>query len=397
MSNLSTTQPLISVVVPAYNQAHYLAEALQSVLEQRYTNFEIIVVDDGSTDDTAQVAASFSDPRVRYVFQENAGLSAARNCGLHMAKGEWISFLDSDDRFLPTKLERLAAEFVADGQLGLVAGQAIFIDGDGRTLDQRVETPLPADPADLLLGNPIHVGSVLVRREWLDAVEPFDESLRACEDWDLWLRLALAGCPMRSICEPVSLYRVHGDQMTRESTRMRTAMLATLAKMFVHHDLPDEWRARKRAAYAAAHLRATARALHAGEGEAARTDLASAVHLNPALLERGGTAVIETLMGWAHAPHAQPLRYATRIFDVLPAELAHVRHKRQQWLAELAAQLAFHAHERQEASRVRAFVWRTLRHQPARLSNRGLLSIGVRACLPRFKRFSSRQASQSSA
>ena len=108
----------VSVIIPAYNQSHYLSEAVQSVLNQTYPDFEIIIVDDGSTDDTREVAHSYSDPRVRYIYQDNAGLSAARNTGIRHATGDIIVLMDSDGQHPPEEIPRLIKELEAIPKAG---------------------------------------------------------------------------------------------------------------------------------------------------------------------------------------------------------------------------------------------------------------------------------------
>jgi len=154
----------VSVIIPAYNQGLYLKEAIQSVLDQTYPNFDLVIVDDGSTDDTAEVVHRFRDQRIRYIYQENRGLSAARNTGIQHSDGELLTFLDSDDLFFPDKLEVLVAELEQHPEVGFVAGQAVLIDEYGNPLGEVFNTPLPDDPARLLLWNPLHVCSVMVRR-----------------------------------------------------------------------------------------------------------------------------------------------------------------------------------------------------------------------------------------
>ncbi len=281
----SSQAPLISVIIPAYNQADYLAAAVHSVLDQTYRNIEVIVVDDGSTDQTAEIGQSFADPRVRYFHQENRGLSGARNTGIRNARGDYLSYLDSDDLFLPDKLSLLAKVLDATPEVGLVAGQAIPIDESEQKIGKVFDTPLPADPTNLLLGNPLHVGSVLVRKSCQDEVGFFDETLRSYEDWDMWLRLGLAGCGMAWVDQPVSLYRFHTAQMTRIGTQMTTATFAVLDNFFNIPDLPRPWLDLKARAYSNAHLRATAQAYLSRDFERAKEHLSSAVDLNPCLEE----------------------------------------------------------------------------------------------------------------
>ena len=247
--------PAVSVIIPAYNQALYLDEALRSVLAQTCPDFEVIVVDDGSTDDTPGVTKQHTDPRVHYVYQENQGLSAARNTGIRHAQGRYLTYLDSDDLFLPHKLAVLIAEIERPPAAGLVAGHAIPIDAMGNPIGHIFDQPLPLEPERLLLGNPLHVGSILIRREWQERAGFFDETLRSYEDWDMWLRLARVGCPMRSIAQPVSFYRFHGAQMSRHGVQMTNASFAVLDKVYRENDLPERWQALRPQAYSRANLR----------------------------------------------------------------------------------------------------------------------------------------------
>ena len=141
--------PLVSIIVPAYNQSHYLEAAVQSALAQTYADVEVIVVDDGSTDDTRAVAQRLTDSRVRYVYQENRGLPAARNTGIRHARGSLLSFLDSDDLFLPDKVRLLLAAMEADPSLGLVAGQAVVIDETLFDAEEKMERAVAVAKDDL--------------------------------------------------------------------------------------------------------------------------------------------------------------------------------------------------------------------------------------------------------
>ena len=196
--------PKIAVIIPAYNQSQYLGQAIQSVLEQTFQDWEAIVVDDGSSDETRSVALSYPDARLHYVYQENRGLSAARNTGIRNTTAPYLSFLDSDDMFLPEKLAILLDALEAKPAVGLVAGQAIPIDEHGKQVGKIMDTPIPQDSEQLLLGNPLHVGSVLLRRNWQEKAGLFDESLRSYEDWDMWLRLGVPGL-RHGLCKPAGL------------------------------------------------------------------------------------------------------------------------------------------------------------------------------------------------
>lgn len=373
----------VSVIIPAYNQAHYLGDAISSALGQTYRNVEVIVVDDGSTDHTRAVVEAFDDARLCYVYQENSGLSAARNTGIRHARGTYLSYLDSDDRFLPQKVALLLAALQERPEVGLVAGQAIPVDEQGKQNGRLFDRPVPADTRELLLGNPLHVGSVLVRRSWQERAGFFDEQLRSYEDWDMWLRLAQLGCEMAWVAQPVSLYRFHADQMTRDGSQMTTATFAVLDKLFADPDLPEAWRKWRNLAYSRAHLRAAAQAYRRDESLAvACTHLEEAVALDPKLAAEGGERLAQHLFAWTDLPKiADPLAYLERIYDNLPPTLTCLSVRRREALGQVAMRLAFAAEQQGDLARARTSLHHALRHQPRWLVNRGVLSILVRSHL----------------
>jgi hypothetical protein len=374
----------IAVIIPAYNQAHYLCAAVDSVLASTFPDFELVIVNDGSTDRTAEVAASFNDPRVRTVHQANQGLSAARNTGIRCSQAPYLTFLDSDDLFLPEKLEVLSRALDDDSQLGLVAGQAVLIDQHGARLGSDFTGELPQPASRLVLGNPLHVGSVMLRREWQERVGFFDESLRSYEDWDLWLRLALAGCPMRSIPQPVSAYRFHTGQMIRNGAQMTQASFATLQKVYDRPDLPTEWLVLCENAFSQAHLRAAANAFLAGETADGSSHLAQAVRLNPGLLDQQAQPLADRLSAWTELPKvADPLSLLETVYRNLPPELETLRRRGRSDLANLALRQAFSAPP-DSPQPARTALLRALRYQPlAVLANRGALALLARTLLRR--------------
>ncbi|WP_324667972.1 glycosyltransferase family 2 protein [Geochorda subterranea] len=186
--------PLVSVIIPTYNNAHVLPRAIRSVLAQTYSNWELIVVDDGSSDNTAEVMGQFEDPRIRYIRHDNPGMGpgAARNTGLRLAQGDYVAFLDSDDEWLPEKLEAQLGVFKrASERVGVVyCGVLRVYDGTGfrRTHIPRVRGMALQDALALEVG--CTPSTTMVRRAYLSQVGLFDESLMTGEDLDMWLRLA---------------------------------------------------------------------------------------------------------------------------------------------------------------------------------------------------------------
>ena len=376
------SSPKVDIIIPAYNQGDYLKESVESALAQTWENLEIIIVDDGSTDDTAKVGRSFADPRVTYIYHDNKGLSGARNTGLGHSTGEYVSFLDSDDLFFPTKIQNLLSLFDQNPEIGLAAGDSTLIDDHGQPIGKTYGDGLPNNPTGWLQGNRFHVGAVLVKKEWLDKVEPFDESLRACEDWDMWLRLSIAGCKMAWLPEMVSMYRVHGQQMTRETMRMKSAMFSVLDKTFSRDDLGESWRAEEAKARSSALIKAAARAFLSGDKVQAGEDFAEAVHVNPQLANGQADQVVQTFLGWAHAPSsADPYQYMVDVFDQMPAELNVSAEKKQALLGDLAVNLAFENFAKGEKSKTKKYVHETAKIAPTRLINRKLCGIYFRSLL----------------
>ncbi|OHB73454.1 MAG: hypothetical protein A2V70_06785, partial [Planctomycetes bacterium RBG_13_63_9] len=183
---------MITTVITSYNKGPYLADAIRSALDQDYASHEVIVVDDGSTDDTCEVAKAFGD-RIRYVRQPNRGQAHARNRGTREARGQFVAFLDGDDRWRPGKLSAQIALFGNNHRLGVVYADCVAL-RDGRATGlSRGETRglYRGNVLDrLLVDNVVPFSSTLVRREYLLDVGMFDESVRVADDYDLWLRMA---------------------------------------------------------------------------------------------------------------------------------------------------------------------------------------------------------------
>jgi glycosyltransferase involved in cell wall biosynthesis len=230
MKKNAEREPLVSIIIPSYNHAQYLGDAIRSVLYQDYHDFEIIVVDDGSTDNSRELVAQFGD-KVWYIYQENAGLSAARNAGIRAAKGSLIGVLDADDLYEPMFLNMLVDALKADPEAdGAYCGYQ-FVDQENNLLPQIENRPVPSDELHhaLLDGNFFVPESIFLRRYVYDEVGPFDVSLRACEDWDMWLRVTKK-FKIIHVPDILTRHRILAGSMSTDPLRMMTARLAVLKK-----------------------------------------------------------------------------------------------------------------------------------------------------------------------
>jgi glycosyltransferase involved in cell wall biosynthesis len=257
--NEMDASPLVSVVIPAYNVSGYIADSLGSVLSQDFTDYEVIVVNDGSPDTPALEAAlaPFRD-RIVYLTQPNAGPSAARNTAIRQARGTYVAFLDGDDRWLPHYLADQVERALADPSLAVVYGDVEII-GDatvaGKTASELNGTAETATFVGLLAERCTFTTScAMVRRDWCVNAGLFDERLRHCEDFDLWLRIAHAGGRFDRTSKVLAQYRRHGSGASADLQAMADGKLAVMEKCERTLTLSPE--ARAAIAHARAHQRA---------------------------------------------------------------------------------------------------------------------------------------------
>jgi glycosyltransferase involved in cell wall biosynthesis len=225
----------VSVIIPTFNRGILLCEAIDSVLAQNFTDLEIVVVDDGSTDHTASLCQKFGN-RIFYHPQQNRGVAAARNQGVRLARGEFICFLDSDDLWKPNKLEIQIAFADAHPEYGLIATEIASFDRQGIVSDRskasmyKIANGMVIE--DLLFSNWIQTSTVLVRAETLEVVGGFDEDVgQFGEDWLLWMRIA-SRFPVYFIPEPLVLYRIHQEKLTSRQPEIQyDGLIRIIAKL----------------------------------------------------------------------------------------------------------------------------------------------------------------------
>jgi len=212
-------EDLISIIMPAYNAEKYIAESIESVIKQTYQNWELIIIDDGSTDRTAEMVNNFkSDRRIKYFYQSNGKQGKARNLGIKKSTGEYIAFLDADDKWASEKLSIQMTFLSADHMIDLLFSQGYSVEDDlikdynvcvKDLWDQR-------DVSTFIDQNQIPILSVLVRKDALTKVNNFSESenIQNVEDYHLWLKLLIHGCKFKSIPDRLFYYRIHRQQAT---------------------------------------------------------------------------------------------------------------------------------------------------------------------------------------
>jgi GT2 family glycosyltransferase len=241
--------PQFSVVVPAYNTEATVAAAVRSVIGQTQPDLEVIVIDDGSTDATAASVESIADPRLRVLRQPNRGLASARNAGMAAARGRYITLLDSDDLYLPRYLELTQAALESSPDVGIAYTDAYVFDASSgkvrrRSAMARSAPPVPPPPdrdgflIELLRRNFVYVAAAIPRHV-IDAVGGFDESRTSAEDYELWLRILIAGYRAVRIEGQQALYRKHPGQMSRDLVTMTSNLLAVYEGLRME-DMPSD-------------------------------------------------------------------------------------------------------------------------------------------------------------
>lgn len=210
-----THMPLISIIMPAYNAARTIKESIKSVLDQTYPQWELLVINDGSKDQTSAIVKLINDPRIILIEQENAGVASARNNGISKAQGEYIAFLDSDDLWMKNKLEK-QLDFLQTNDLSIVYSKTYCLFEDTNTVkDCFVDVNMGIkDAQKILVFDFVPILTVMLHKKILDEIGTFDLKLQGTEDWDLWIRV-LQRYSIGYIDEFLTIYRITPNSLSR--------------------------------------------------------------------------------------------------------------------------------------------------------------------------------------
>jgi glycosyltransferase involved in cell wall biosynthesis len=313
--------PRVSIIIPTYNRAGYLTESVQSVLDQSFGDFELIVVDDGSTDNTKEAIESFKDPHIRYIYQENRGISAARNTGIKHSSGEYVAFLDSDDLRLPRYLEKNVELLDSRPDIGIVFSDLYVFESETesslgsmwkgvlkyresylREIESGVRRPLAALFKDGPFSN-----AFIVRRQVLDEAGYYDESLpNGNEDFEFYVRVLLH-IRVGFVYEPLGRYRIHSDNLSGNCEKMYQGRIAVVNKLINDYSFYKEYHKLIRRRLAWTHCRYGWEQTNTNGGESAgREKLLEAIGVDPwwprpyyyLILSLLGSRGINTFKSW---------------------------------------------------------------------------------------------------
>lgn len=314
----------VSVIMPVYNVEAYVGTAIASVLAQTFQNFELIIVDDGSTDGSARQIAQFQDARIRLLRQENLGLSAARNTGLRAARGEFVALLDGDDCWHPEKLAQHVSHLKTAPHVGVSYSRSAFMNEQGQLTGELIRSKLRnVSLRDLLLTNPVGNGSSpVLRRATLEAVAQdrrqthtpqdtrhselcyFDEALHYAEDIECWARIALrTHWQFEGLATPLTYYRLRQDSLSHQVMHQHESMLFVLDALM---SLAPSALAKDKTLFQAAHAHYLARsAIRAGQSDIAKALLRRALGYDWRILKEKPRQTLFILLATYGAPWFQ--------------------------------------------------------------------------------------------
>lgn len=312
--------PKVSIIMPTYNNGKYIGEAIESVLEQTYPNWELIVIDDGSTDDTAEIVTGFAEPRIRYIRQANRGVCVARNVGVEAAKGDYIAFLDADDRYRPDKLSAQVAHLDTHPEIGLTYGSRIEIDEHGQLVNL-ARLPGEATLETVVLSFPFAPTDIIVRRHWIDICGGFRQGFVVNEDRDLYIRLVLAGCRCVGLPEFLAYRRLNTQKTFRDLPARLDDMLRALDTAFGDVRCSQEIKALYRPAHRNVYLSWAYQAAIQGESSLAEEYWDAVLHYDPDSMADDGKKLSQSLVRMSTRDGGDHETRLRRVFAQLPASM----------------------------------------------------------------------------
>lgn len=316
--------PTVSIIIPTHNRSMLLREAIESVLAQTFAPIEVIVVDDGSVDDTEPVVAAYGES-VRYIRQENTGVAAARNHGFADSHGEYVGFLDDDDIFLPAKIEQQVRQLESKPEIALTHCRFYHINERGKRISRIGLLPQGNVLAQLLCKNFIWMGAPLIRRRVLEQVGAFDAQLSTGADYDIWLRIAAAGYEFGCVQQPLGAYRIQRNSMVTNIAKTEHEVIFSLDRMFANPELAIALTSIQNQAYATWRFWFSRRYYAVGEWEKAQQNLVQAYTLYPQLLHDRAELILGFCSEALDERIHDPVAYLENVFQYLPPELDFAR------------------------------------------------------------------------
>jgi glycosyltransferase involved in cell wall biosynthesis len=316
--------PLISIIIPAYNNAEYLDDAIQSVLNQTYPKFELIIINDASPDHVEEVVKAYSDNRIQYIRHEkNQGLSAARNTGIRNSAGELIALLDGDDYFHSDKLKAHVEYLEKNPQIEVTYNARFELNHSSTSIRELWRPPTTVDISDLIMGYPFAPSDMVIRREPLFRVGLFEVSYTYYgEDMDINCKLALDGCRFASVDRALNYRRYHSQRKINDLRLYQQDEFRPLYETFASDRFPEEFSDLKNLAFSNRYLGWAIFAFLQEDTELGQEYLSEAVKLNPTILEGRPSPLLEEIIRYSTLDGSRDHEELLQIlFRQLPTDL----------------------------------------------------------------------------
>lgn len=376
---------LVSVIIPTYNQAKYLTTALESIFAQTYPLLEVIVVNDGCSDETTSILQAY-ESRIQVIEQENCGLPAARNRGFLASHGHYVYFFDSDDQTHPDFIQTVVNFLDHHPEYGLAYSAWKQIDSNGFPLNE-VHPNREGNLLEAILTREIFFFSSMsiIQREWLQKVDLYDESLHWSDDADLWLRLSNSGCQFGYIDQPLVNYRVHRESMSGQVKPVQIDdWHRVLDRFFANPTLPVEIQGLRAKAYSVLNFETAGRYFRSGDIENGQEQLRQALLKQPQVEPDW---FLNWLAGTAlDGRTVHPIQYINRVFDHLIPEMNHLKPLRTRALGQYHLAAAFSAFQSNQPRKVLRHAIPAAVLNPGSMSNNGFVSILVKSFFSHFKK-----------
>jgi len=379
-------KPKVSIIIPTYNRSKLISRSIDSVLTQTYQNVETIVIDDGSTDDTLAVLAKYGQ-RIKVISQPNGGVSKARNTGLSVATGDYIGFLDSDDYYLPAKIEEQVSYHLDHPEIDIsLCGWKLISEQDKSTSIEYTECPVHDVLHEILWKSIYGLFPPLIalfKRQCLERVNGFDTSLAVREEQDFWLRMALAGYRFGMVEKILCVYVDSADSKGKNLDRVERAMINILDKVYTHPALPPDTALLKDEIFARTYLHLVRPVCHRSNADAskqieiARSYANKSFQNHPDITNWRNDTVLPLLNLALDIDLNDPAGVLLRILSDISDE-----NIRSNLLSRLYVVLAFRAYTEKKRLRVLKFVLKAFQKSKDVYKHRGARSIFIRSIIP---------------
>jgi glycosyltransferase involved in cell wall biosynthesis len=376
--------PSVSVIIATYNRADFISRAIESVLNQSYKDFELIIIDDGSTDNTKEIVAKYKDFRIKYIWKEHGGRSRARNMGIELSRGKYIAFLDSDDFYLPNKLFAESTTLNNNLDIGMTLSGWRIVNQQGRVIVNVRPweyLALPLSLEDWLFSGTTTSVSFMVRKEWLQRINGFNPRLCFSEDVELWIRLALARCPMLWTKDIVGVYFIHKAMSLHEWHKVREGRIKFLETCFSNSEFILNLKLSKQDILSIYHINLAWDAYALGIIADGKQELEIALSIQPKLLDLTNKIIVKSLIEYSqYFIIEDPVVFAECVFHQLPLILKDFKKYRREILGTIWKIRVYHAFQERNFYLVRYGMFRVLWYAPgAALRDRGFISMGLQS------------------